>query len=60
MSQVILLSAIGGDLAQSVARCLRDDIRECRLIGLDISSQNSGSLFVEKFLLAQSQVQKHS
>ena len=53
MSQVILISAIGGDLAQSVARCLRDDIRECRLIGLDISSQNSGSLFVEKFLLAQ-------
>jgi len=53
MSQVILLSAIGGDLAQSVARCLRDDIKGCRLIGLDISSQNSGSLFVEEFFIAQ-------
>jgi carbamoyl-phosphate synthase large subunit len=53
MSQVILLSAIGGDLAQSVARCLRDDIEGCRLIGLDVSSQNSGSLFVEEFLLTQ-------
>ena len=53
MSRVILLSAIGGDLAQSVARCLRDDIKGCRLIGLDVSSQNSGSLFVEEFFIAQ-------
>jgi carbamoyl-phosphate synthase large subunit len=53
MSQVILLSAIGGDLAQSVARCLRDDIKGCRLIGLDVSNQNSGSLFVEEFFIAQ-------
>jgi len=58
MSQVILLSAIGGELAQSVAKCLQDDSNEYQLVGIDITGENSGTLFVDKFLLAQNSISK--
>ena len=47
MSLVILLSSIGGDLAQSVARCLRDQYPHATLVGIDTNSEHAGSIFVD-------------
>jgi carbamoyl-phosphate synthase large subunit len=45
----ILLTAIGGDLAQSVAKIIREFDSSIRLIGSDISERHGGRLFVDKF-----------
>jgi|688.fasta_scaffold47419_5 carbamoyl-phosphate synthase large subunit len=47
MSLVFLLSGIGGDLAQSVARCLRDQYPDATLVGIDTNSEHAGSVFVD-------------
>jgi carbamoyl-phosphate synthase large subunit len=51
MIKKFMLSSIGGDLSQSVARCLREDYQKCHLIGLDIHKEHSGSMFVDEFYL---------
>ena len=48
MSLVFLLSSIGGDLAQSVARCLRDHYPDATLVGIDTNSEHAGSIFVDR------------
>ena len=51
MIKKFMLSSIGGDLSQSVARCLREDYQNCHLIGLDIHEEHSGSMFVDELYL---------
>ena len=53
MGQIFLLSSIGGDLSQSVARCIKEQYRDSFLLGTDTHTEHSGSLFVDKFLLAK-------
>jgi carbamoyl-phosphate synthase large subunit len=46
----VLITAIGGDIAQSVARLVRRAFPEFRLIGTDIATEHGGSLFVDELL----------
>ena len=50
----ILVTAIGGDVAQSTARCLRSYDKHIFLIGTDIHDKHGGSLFVDEFLTVPS------
>jgi carbamoyl-phosphate synthase large subunit len=50
MSLVFLLSSIGGDLAQSVARCLRDWYPDATLVGIDTNLEHAGSFLVDEVL----------
>lgn len=47
MRSTILLTGIGGDISQSVAKILRETRPEYRLIGVDIHNQHAGGLFVD-------------
>lgn len=46
----VLITAIGGDIAQSVARLVRRAFPDFRLIGTDIGTEHGGCLFVEELL----------
>lgn len=46
----ILITGIGGDIAQSTAKIIREHNPELELIGTDTHSQHGGSLFVDKVL----------
>ena len=46
----VLITAIGGDIAQSVARLVRLSIPDFRLIGTDIDTEHGGSLFVDELM----------
>ena len=48
--KVIVLTAIGGDLAQNVARVIREFDSSIRLIGTDISERHGGKLFVDEYI----------
>ena len=48
----VLITAIGGDVAQGVAKVIRESRPEWRIIGADIDHQNGGSHFVDNFVLA--------
>lgn len=46
--KTILITGIGGDIAQGVATIIRDAYPEWRTIGADIHDRHGGSLFVDK------------
>lgn len=46
--KTILITAIGGDIAQGIATVINSLDRDYRLIGTDIQNQHGGSLYVEK------------
>ena len=46
-----LISSIGGDLSQNVARCLRNDFPDSFIVGLDIQRRHAGTLFSDDFKL---------
>jgi carbamoyl-phosphate synthase large subunit len=48
----ILITAIGGDIAQGVATIIREEYPHWRLIGMDIHKRHGGSLFVDKLYTA--------
>lgn len=48
----ILLTAIGGDIAQGAATILRENFPGWRLIGTDIGERHAGSLYVDKVMRA--------
>ncbi|SVD60874.1 uncharacterized protein METZ01_LOCUS413728, partial [marine metagenome] len=50
----ILVTAIGGDVSQSVAQCLRGYDEDMLLIGTDIHDKHGGNLFVDEFLTVPS------
>ncbi|HYD79822.1 MAG TPA: ATP-grasp domain-containing protein [Paucimonas sp.] len=45
----ILITAIGGDIAQGVATVLREARPEYRLVGVDMHDKHGGALFVDAF-----------
>ena len=47
----VLITAIGGDIAQSVARLARRAFPDFRLIGTDIGTEHGGCLFVDELVL---------
>ncbi len=50
----ILISGIGGDIAQGVATILRESRPEIQLFGVDVHAQHGGHLFVDHFSLIPS------
>lgn len=51
MSNVVLITGIGGDISQGVATILRENRPDLRLIGVDLHAQHGGHLFVDHFQL---------
>lgn len=51
MSNVVLITGIGGDISQGVATILRENRPDLRLIGVDVHAQHGGHLFVDHFRL---------
>lgn len=51
MSNVVLITGIGGDISQGVATILRERRPDLRLIGVDTHAQHGGRLFVDHFAL---------
>ncbi len=47
----ILVTGVGGDIGQSVVRCLREAVPSARLIGCDIDPYAPGSVLVDRFEL---------
>ena len=50
----VLVTAIGGDIGQSIAQCLRHYDNNIFLIGTDIHNKHGGSLFVDDFFTVPS------
>lgn len=47
--KTILITAIGGDIAQGVATVLREAYGDYRLVGTDIHEEHGGTLYVDAF-----------
>lgn len=47
----ILITGIGGDIAQGVATIVRSQWPNCRLLGTDTHEQHGGRLFVDEFFM---------
>lgn len=47
----ILVTGIGGDLGQSISRCIYDSFKEIRLVGSDVDHINSGNIFVDNLFI---------
>ena len=45
----ILVTAVGGDISQSIAMCLKD-IDDIFIVGTDIHDKHAGKLFVDDFV----------
>lgn len=54
MKKKILITGIGGDIAQGVATILRESRPDAYLIGVDVHSQHGGHLFVDQFAVVPS------
>ncbi|MBL4766393.1 MAG: ATP-grasp domain-containing protein [Rhodobacteraceae bacterium] len=50
--KTILLTAIGGDIAQGVATIIRQTFPEWRIVGADMRGRHGGKLFVDTLLVA--------
>jgi carbamoyl-phosphate synthase large subunit len=49
MKKNVLLTAIGGDVAQGIATILRQSFPDWRITGMDMHSRHAGGLFVDQF-----------
>ena len=49
--KTVLITAIGGDIGQSIAQCIRNYSDDVFLIGTDIHIKHGGSLFVDKVVI---------
>lgn len=49
LKKTVLITGIGGDIAQAVAIILRDSRPDLRLIGVDVHPHHGGHLFVDSF-----------
>ncbi len=47
----VLITGIGGDIAQGVAKILREQWPSCLIYGADIHDQHSGYLFIDQFFI---------
>lgn len=48
--KTLLITAIGGDIGQGIARIVREAYPSWRIIGTDIHLRHGGSLFVDKYV----------
>jgi carbamoyl-phosphate synthase large subunit len=48
--KTLLITAIGGDIAQSVARLARAALPESRIVGTDMHREHGGALLVDRFV----------
>ena len=48
--KTILITAIGGDIGQGIAKIVREVYPRWRIIGTDIHQRHGGSLFVDMYL----------
>lgn len=48
--QKILITSIGGDIAQAIAKILTKERPDIQLIGTDANERNAGKFFVKKFI----------
>lgn len=48
--KTILITAIGGDIAQGIAQIVRSAYPDWRIIGIDIHDRHGGSLYVDKYI----------
>ena len=46
----ILVTAIGGDISQSIAKIIRESDNNVRLLGVDMHCNHGGTLFVDEFI----------
>lgn len=46
----ILVSGIGGEIAQGVSRIIRENFPSCEVHGSDCEARHSGKLFADKLL----------
>ena len=46
----LLITAIGGDIGQGIARIVREAYPSWRIIGTDIHLRHGGSLFIDKYV----------
>ena len=51
--KIIFVTAVGGDVACSVLRCLVDMKDGSRIIGCDINCFAQGKMYVDEFVVAQ-------
>ena len=51
MSAKILISSIGGLLAQNVSKCIRDEFPDSLIFGTDIAFENAGKLFCDEMFI---------
>ncbi|OQA34678.1 MAG: carbamoyl phosphate synthase-like protein [Betaproteobacteria bacterium ADurb.Bin341] len=50
----ILITAIGGDIAQAAASIIRQSLPDWSIVGVDMDTRHGGSLFVDQFSVAPS------
>jgi len=50
--KTILITGIGGDIAQGIATIIRETFPAWRVLGMDIHARHGGSLFAERVFLA--------
>ena len=58
MGYNVLVTAVGGDIGQSIARILRIFKQVTSIVGTDISDNNAGPYFVDKFVLVPAATDK--
>lgn len=49
--KTILITAIGGDIAQGIAQIVRSAYPDWRIIGIDIHDRHGGALYVDKYIV---------
>ena len=52
MTKTVLITGIGGDVAQGIATIVRETFPAWRVLGMDIHERHGGALFVDQFFLA--------
>ena len=50
MKKKVLITGIGGDIAQGIGRIIKENFPSWEVYGSDIHTRHSGKLFVDKFL----------
>jgi len=46
----VLVTAIGGDIGQSIAQCLKNKYDDIYLFGTDVNDKHGGSLYVDEYI----------
>ena len=50
LKKKVLISGIGGDIAQGVSRIIRENFPTCEIHGSDCEARHNGKLFADKLL----------